>query len=219
MSTTNEQAGAAHVVSVNVGRPRPVPVEGRVIETAIWKAPVAGRVAVRGTSLDGDGQADTRAHGGTDKAVYAYASEDLAWWAAELGRELGPGAMGENLTLAGVDVTGAVIGERWRIGTATFEVAQPRVPCGKLGLRHADPDMPQRFIAARRPGAYLRIVAEGDVGAGDEVVVAHRPDHGVTVRLVFDARLHDRSLAGEALAAADALPADLRDGFARAAGA
>src|SRR4051795_11148348 len=141
----------AHVEHVNVGAPRAVRVGHRTVMTAIFKAPVEGRVAVRGVNLDGDDQADRAVHGGPDKAVYAYAAEDTAWWAAQLERELGPGAFGENLTVEGVDASGAVIGERWRLGSAELEVCQPRFPCFKLGLRFVDPKMLKRFTQAERP--------------------------------------------------------------------
>jgi MOSC domain-containing protein YiiM len=149
--------------------------------TAIWKSPVAGRLAVRGVNLAGDDQADRKNHGGRDKAVYSYAVEDEEWWAERLGRPIEPGTFGENLTLAGVDVTNALIGERWEIGSALFEVAQPRIPCWKLAARMGDAEFPQKFGDAGRPGAYLRIMREGEVGAGDEVRVIHRPSHGLTV--------------------------------------
>src|SRR3954469_3750355 len=120
----------ARLLSVNVGRPQPVGLRrGRTVRSAIGKAPVDGRVRVAGVNLEGDDQADRRVHGGPDKAVYAYASEDTAWWSAELGRDLGPAIFGENLTTEGVDVSGAVIGERWRVGTVELQVAQPRLPC------------------------------------------------------------------------------------------
>jgi len=170
----------AHVVSVNVGVPRTITWMGRTAPTAIWKAPVTERISVRGVNVLGDDQADRRAHGGPDKAVYAYAREDQHWWEESLGRPVEPGAFGENLTLTGVDVTGAVIGEHWEIGTVLFEVAQPRIPCWKLGARMNDPEFPRRFSLAGRPGAYLRIIGEGELGADDEVRVIHRPDHGVT---------------------------------------
>jgi MOSC domain-containing protein YiiM len=180
-------------VSVNVGRPRLVDTGRRTVATAIWKHPVDGRVAVRGTNVDGDEQADRSVHGGVDKAVYAYGMGDMRAWEAELGRELGPGAFGENLTIDGLDVSGAVIGERWRIGTTLLEVVQPRLPCFKLGARMGDPTFVKRFGKASRPGTYLRIVEEGELGAGDavEVDVAGRPDHGVTIRMVSDAILVD----------------------------
>ena len=129
--------------------------------SAIGKAPVEGRVRVEGVNVEGDDQADRRVHGGPDKAVYAYAREDAAFWAGELGRELGPGAFGENLTTEGLDVSGAVVGERWRIGDVELEVCQPRLPCNKLALRMGEPLMVKRFAQASRPGAYLRIAVEG----------------------------------------------------------
>jgi MOSC domain-containing protein YiiM len=162
----------ATVVSVNVGRPQQLSVRrGRPLMSAIGKAPVEGRVRVAGINVEGDDQADRRVHGGPDKAVYAYASEDAAFWAAELGRPLGPGAFGENLTTEGLEVSGAVVGERWRIGDVELEVCQPRLPCNKLALRMDEPLMVKRFAQASRPGAYLRIVREGTLGAGDEVEV------------------------------------------------
>jgi MOSC domain-containing protein YiiM len=178
------------VVAVNVGAPREIEWLGKREMTSIWKHPVEGRVEVRGVNVAGDDQADRRVHGGTDKAVYAYAAEDTEWWSGELGRALEPGQFGENLTLAGVDVTGAVIGERWEIGTALFEVCQPRIPCWKLGARMNDKRFPPRFGAAGRPGAYLRILREGEIGAGDEVLVVHRPEHRLTVGDV--ARIYHR---------------------------
>src|SRR5918995_7336371 len=180
-----------HLLSVNVGRPRKVDSGRRTVLTAIWKTPVEGRVAVRGVNVEGDDQADRSVHGGPDKAVYAYAIEETREWEAELGRELGPGAFGENLTITGVDVSGALLGERWRVGTTLLEVVQPRLPCFKLGLRMGDPAFVRRFGRASRPGAYLRIVEEGELGTGDpvEVDTGALPDHGVSVRLVSDAIL------------------------------
>jgi MOSC domain-containing protein YiiM len=153
-------------------------------------------VKVRGVNLDGDRQADLSVHGGRDKAVYAYAIEETRRWEEELGRQLGPGAFGENLTTEGVDVSGAVLGERWRVGTTLLEVVQPRLPCFKLGLRLEDPTMVRRFAQASRPGAYLKIIEEGDLGAGDaiEVDLDGRPGHGVSARLVADAMLVDHGL-------------------------
>jgi MOSC domain-containing protein YiiM len=178
--------------------------------SAIAKHPVDGRVRVQGVNVAGDAQADRRVHGGPDKAVYAYAAEDTEWWEAELGRSLGPAAFGENLTVRGLAVSEAVIGEHWAVGGALLEVAQPRLPCFKLGLRMGDPLFPRRFAAADRPGAYLRIVREGDIGAGDRIDVVRRPEHGVTSALVSRALLRDRHLLGDALRAPE-LPGDLRE--------
>jgi MOSC domain-containing protein YiiM len=171
----------SRVLSVNVGQPRTIEWLGRTETTAIWKSPVEGRLPVRGVNIGGDDQANRRVHGGRDKAIYSYAREDEDWWAEQLGRTLDLGAFGENLTLEGVDVTGAVVGERWEIGSTVLEVAQPRFPCFKLGARMGDPDFPTLFAATGRPGAYLRILTEGEIGAGDTVRVVHRPAHGLTV--------------------------------------
>ncbi|MBB4660735.1 MOSC domain-containing protein [Conexibacter arvalis] len=200
----------ATLLSVNVARPEPIGLRrGRPVPSAIAKRPVEGRVRVEGVNVAGDDQADRIAHGGPDKAVYAYAREDADWWAGELGREIPHGMFGENLTTTGVDCTNAVIGEQWRIGTVLLEVCQPRVPCFKLGLRFDDPQMLKRFAQASRPGAYLRIVEEGELGAGDAVELLDRPDHGVTIRLVSDAMLLDEELLPRTLAAPQ-LPERLR---------
>jgi MOSC domain-containing protein YiiM len=191
----------ASLVSVNVGQPQTRPGGRRLVRSAIWKEPVPGRVGVHGVNVDGDDQADRRVHGGPDKAVYAYAVEDTRFWEAELERSLGPGAFGENLTTSGVDVSGAVLGERWEIGSAVFEVVQPRLPCFKLGVRFEDSGMLKRFAEASRPGAYLRIVAEGEIGAGDEIRVVDRPAHGVTMALMSDAILLDHARLPELLEA------------------
>jgi MOSC domain-containing protein YiiM len=198
------------LLSVNVGRPRIGPRGTGTARTAIWKAPVAGRVAVRGVNLDGDDQADRTVHGGPDKAVYAYAREDADWWEAELGRAIQAGGFGENLTTEGLSLTDALIGERWAVGTTVLEVCQPRFPCFKLGLRFGDPLMVRRFARARRPGAYLRIVEEGELGAGDVIEVVHRPAHGVTIAVVNEAILgEDDALVARMLEAPE-LAANLR---------
>ena len=185
-------AARGTLLSVNVGGIRQFEFDGREAVSAIWKAPVAGRVAVRGVNLEGDDQADRAVHGGPDKAVYAYAMEDLQWWKGELGRPLEYGEMGENLTTEGVDVNGALVGEHWEIGNAVLEVTEPRVPCWRLGVRMEDKRFPRRFTQAGRPGAYLRIVVEGDVGAGDAIRVVGQPDHGLTVGDVFRIYTRDR---------------------------
>ena len=170
MSAPEPQPGGPRVLSVNVGDVRTVEWRGRQVTTAIWKHPVEGRVPVRGVNLMGDDQADRRVHGGADKAVYAYAVEDYDWWRTTTG-PLAPGTFGENLTTAGLDLSACRIGDRWRVGSALLEVAQPRQPCFKLGIRMGDDAFPGRFAGAGRPGAYLRIVVPGDVGAGDAIGV------------------------------------------------
>ena len=177
------------VVSVNVGRPRELRVSDRVVRTSIWKDPVAGRIAVRGVNVAGDDQSDRRVHGGDNKAVYAYAQEDLGWWAARLGQALAAGTFGENLTTTGVDVTGARVGERWRIGSVVLEVTQPRLPCFKLQARMDRPGFIEEFVDGGRPGAYLRIVEEGELGAGDAITVLSRPDDAPSMGEVMRQRV------------------------------
>jgi MOSC domain-containing protein YiiM len=202
------------VESVNVGKPRPIERSGEMTTSAIWKEPVSDRVAVRGVNVDGDDQADRAVHGGPDAAVYAYAAEDTEWWEAELRRPLGPGAFGENLTTRGIDVTGALIGERWTIGSVLLEITAPRIPCWKLAKRMDDPYFIKRFAAALRPGAYFRIIEEGELGAGDPIEVVERPQHDVTVGLVARVFLFDHDEAAHLLEA-PALTASWRDWASR----
>jgi MOSC domain-containing protein YiiM len=149
--------------------------------SAIDKRPVDGPVEVGRLGLTIDHVENTRHHGGVDKAVYAYAAEDAAWWAAELTRELPTGAFGENLTTAGLDVTGAVIGERWRVGEVLLQVTAPRIPCQTFARFWGVPDLVARFAAHGAPGAYLAVLETGSVAAGDRIDVVHRPEHGHTI--------------------------------------
>jgi MOSC domain-containing protein YiiM len=173
------------VLSVNVGSVREFEHGGRPARSAIWKSPAVGRIAARGVNLAGDDQADRQAHGGPDKVVYAYAVEDARWWAQEIGRPLAYGEFGENLTTEGIEMNEALVGERWQLGTLVLEVSEPRIPCWRLGVRMNDKMFPRRFTEALRPGAYFRLVVEGDVGAGDEIRLVERPDHDLTIRDVF----------------------------------
>ncbi len=177
-------AGAAppppRLLSVNVAR-EVVALPAQRRPSGIAKLPQAGPVLLTRGGLAGDRVVNTRHHGGPDQAVYAYAAEDLAAWARELGRDLPPGAFGENLTTAGLDVTGAVVGERWRVGGALLEVTQPRTPCVTFQRRLGLPGWVRRFAQRGWPGAYLRVLVEGEVRAGDAVHVQDRPAHGATV--------------------------------------
>jgi MOSC domain-containing protein YiiM len=182
---------SGRVLSVNVGTPREFEYGGRRARSAIWKKPAAGRIVARGVNLAGDDQADRQAHGGPDKAIYAYAIEDARWWEQEIGRPFSYGEFGENLTTEGIDVNDALIGERWQIGTVVVEVSEPRIPCWRLGVRMNDNLFPRRFTQAMRPGSYLRILAEGEIGAGDEIRVVEKPQTDLTVRDVF--RIYTRN--------------------------
>jgi MOSC domain-containing protein YiiM len=174
-------------------------------KTGIYKRPADHPVKVGRLGLEGDTICDTANHGGPDQAVYAYASEDTAWWqqqlAGELAFELGPGSLGENLTLRGVEVTNAVIGERWQIGGAVQQVVLPRMPCSTFASYWNVDRLPRRFVEAGRPGAYLRVLTEGQVAAGDEVLVLDQPSHGLTVRETLRALTGDRGLAPKLLTA------------------
>ena len=197
------------LLSVNVGGVREVEWQGERVRTGIWKESVGDRpVRVEGVNLAGDDQADRRVHGGADKAVYAYAIEDYAHWRAEEGLATHAGLFGENLTVRGLDLRAAVIGERWRVGSVLLEVAQPRLPCFKLGIRLGDARFPRRFLAVERLGAYLRIIEPGELRAGDAIVVTQRPAHGVTLAAMA-AALRDPSLAPALLPVAE-LPASWR---------
>ncbi|PQP26634.1 MOSC domain-containing protein [Rhodococcus opacus] len=167
----------------------------RVTRTAIDKRPVDGPVRVTTTGLVGDRVCDTEYHGGPFKAVYAYQDDEAQRWASELGRELPPGWFGENLRLDGIAATDAVIGERWRIGTTELEVTSPRTPCGTFGVWAAEPRWVKRFSERGDTGAYLRVVTEGSVSAGDTVQRIHVPGHGVTVRDLFTGRDPERFVA------------------------
>ncbi|GAC1337167.1 MAG: hypothetical protein NVSMB29_01110 [Candidatus Dormibacteria bacterium] len=173
--------------SVNVGSTRILHTGRRQVRSAIVKEPVSGAVAVDGLNARGDQQADLRHHGGPDQVLYAYSAEDYAWWEAELGRPLAPGTFGENLTIEGVEVSQATIGDSWQVGSVRVQVTGPRIPCFKLAARMGDPLFVTRFLAARRTGAYLRLLQKGEVTAGDLVTVISHPGHGVTVTDVVDA--------------------------------
>jgi MOSC domain-containing protein YiiM len=170
------------IVSVNVGLPREIPVDGEVVRTGIFKEPVAGRVVLRRLNLQGDAQADLSVHGGPDKAVYAYPSENYDYWRDQLpGRELPLGIFGENLTTAGLREDALHIGDELQIGTARLVLTQPRLPCYKLGIRFGDPAFIAPFLASHRPGFYLGVLEEGEIGAGDAVAIVHEDENRLTV--------------------------------------
>ncbi len=210
------------LLSVNVGRPRPNPWKEMKL-TGIDKQPVDGPVMVtvpRAKGLGmvgvaGDRVYDVRNHGGPDQAVYAYAREDLDFWAAELGLPLGNGVFGENLTTEGTDINGALIGERWLIGREVIlEACCPRIPCGTFQGWLAQAGWIKRFTQAARPGSYFRVIEPGEIRAGDAVEVVYRPAHDVTVAVAFRALTLEPDLLPRLLDA-DALPRDLREAARR----
>jgi MOSC domain-containing protein YiiM len=203
----------AQVVSVNVGRVRTASWAG-LGHTAMDKQPVTGSVAVSRLGLEGDQVGDTKYHGGIDQAVYAFAREDLDWWAAELGQEIRDGQFAENLTTRGIDVNESEVGERWRIGTVTLEVAMVRIPCNDFKnwqrlSGYDDRAWVKRFATVGRPGPYLRVIQEGELRAGDDLEVVHQPGHGVTVSTMFRALTTEHALLPE-LRKVDALAAVAR---------
>jgi MOSC domain-containing protein YiiM len=178
----------------------------RVGRSGIDKRPIDGRATVQRLGLDGDAQLDRRDHGGEGQAVYAYGQEDAEWWERELGRALPPGRFGENLRTTGIDLTGALLGERWRIGTALFEVTAPRIPCNTFARFWDVPQLVKRFTARGATGAYLRVLETGDVGAGDAIEVAWRPDHDVTTGRAFRLLTTEQAQLAELAPALQYLP-------------
>lgn len=183
----------------------PLP-DKRPNRSGIDKKPVGGRVAVHELGLDGDVQVNKKHHGGEGQAVYAYAQEDADFWIAELGRELPPGRFGENLRTSGLDLRTAVLGERWRVGTALLEVTAWRIPCANFARFWDVPDLVKRFAAHGATGAYLRVLETGGIGAGDAVDVVFRPDHGVTVERGFRITMTEKSRLPELAPALSFLP-------------
>ena len=204
------------VISVQVGLPRTVDFHGHAVTTGIFKSPVAGRVPLRFLDFDGDRQADLTVHGGPDKAVYAYPSEHYSYWRSELpGKELPWGSFGENLDTEGLLEDFVHIGDRFRIGTAEVVVTQPRLPCYKLGVKFGWDEMVKRFLASRRTGFYLRVLREGEIGAGDDFEPLSRDEHNVAVADIT--RLYLKEGNGKALLKraieVPALPDSWRDYF------
>src|SRR5579859_7045857 len=171
-------SAVGRLLSVNVGLPRDIEWEGRTVHTGIWKSPVGGPQVVRRLNIDGDGQGDLQGHGGVNRAVYVYQIESHHYWAQFLKRDdFGYGQFGENFTVEGLTDDDVCIGDRYRIGSALFEVSQPRVTCYRIGIRMDEPRMPALLVAHHRPGFYFRVLEEGEVGAGDQIAkVADGPE-------------------------------------------
>jgi MOSC domain-containing protein YiiM len=183
----------------------PLP-DRRPNRSGIDKKPVDGRVAVHPLGLEGDVQVNRRHHGGEGQAVYAYAQEDADFWVTELSRDLPPGRFGENLRTTGLDLRNAVLGERWRVGTALFEVTAWRTPCANFARFWDVPDLVKRFAAHGATGAYLRVLKTGEIGAGDVAEVVFRPDHGITVGRAFRIVMTEKSRLPELAPALEYLP-------------
>jgi MOSC domain-containing protein YiiM len=192
-----------NILSVNVGQPREVHLQGGVVLTSIFKTPVEGRLAVRKHNIEGDRQTDLRVHGGPNKAVYAYPSEHYPYWKTELpDAQLAWGAFGENLTLSGLTEIDAQIGDKYQVGSSVLEVTQPRMPCFKLNLRFQRSDMVKRFWRSGHSGIYFAIREEGELAAGDELHLVHRQTDSISIadvvrlykRETHDEELYDRAL-------------------------
>jgi len=198
---------AARLVSVNVGLPRDITWRGKTVHTGIWKSPVQGRVKVRRLNLDGDGQGDLAGHGGPNRPVMVYQLDSYRYWERELARhDFSYGQFGENFTVDGLADADACIGDRYRIGSALFEISQPRVTCYRVGIRVGDPQMAAKLVAHHRPGFYFRVLEEGEVGAGDEIIkVADGPERMSVAEI--DAALYLGSHTREQLERALRIPA------------
>src|SRR6266478_2343044 len=202
----------AQLQSVNVGLPRDIEWKGRIVHTAIWKAPVRGRCRVGRLNLDGDGQGDLAGHGGEQRAVFVYQIDSYRYWERELGRnDFVYGQFGENFTVEGLSDDEVCIGDRYQIGSATFEVTQPRVTCYRVGIRMDDPRIPALLVSHHRPGFYLRVLREGAVQAGDEIVPVTPGPEPLTVADV-DALLYLPGHSRQRVAQALRIPA-LPDGW------
>ncbi len=183
------------LVSVQVGIPRTVQVDGGEVTTAIFKAPVDKRITLHWLNLEGDKQADLSVHGGRDKTVYVYPSEHYSYWKKELpDADLSWGAFGENFTTAGLLESDVFIGDRFTIGTAEVVVTQPRIPCFKLNLKFNRDDMAKRFLASRRSGFYLRVLRDGEVAAGDPIARTHQDGNRVSISDAMRIYLHEPNL-------------------------
>lgn len=194
------------MISVNTGQSRAAGWAGRLGRSAIDKRPAPRRVAIGWLGAAGDEQVDHGHHGGRYQALYAYAREDLDWWVERLARELPNGTFGENITTAGLDVSGAVLGETWRLGSAVVQISSVRIPCGTFQGWMGERGWVKRFAAAGRPGAYLRVLEEGSAGAGDPIEILARPSASVTVAEAMQAYYGDADLMRRLLDVAERDP-------------
>ena len=204
------------LLSVNVSQPKEVSYNGERIKTGIFKEPVSGRTMMRRLNIDGDGQGDLSVHGGVHKAVYVYPMEHYNYWKHELGRkDLTYGQFGENLTVEGLLEETVHIGDVFRVGKALVEVSQPRVPCFKLGIKMRNPRIVKPFLASERVGFYVRVLEEGEVGAGDAIERTKVGEGQMTVKEIVHLRHFDtaNTEAAEKAASLPALTPSWRDSF------
>jgi MOSC domain-containing protein YiiM len=204
------------LLSLNVARPRLAVYQGQTINTGIFKKPVSGRIALRILNLDGDRQADLTVHGGPYKAVYAYPSEHYEYWRRQLpGMDLTWGVFGENFTTEGLSEDELHIGDRFRIGSSTLMVRQPRMPCYKLAARFQRDDIIERFLRSGRSGVYFSVEEEGEVGNGDSFELISQNQAGITIaemNRLFVGEKYDHDLLRKAIATAP-LPEAWREYF------
>lgn len=198
---------SARIEQLSVGRPKLVSHHGKDVLTSIFKSPVSTRLPVSLLNIAGDEQADLSVHGGRDKAIYVYAEKHYATWASELGVDaLEVAQFGENLTVSELDETTVIIGDRYQVGSMVAVVAQPRLPCFKLGIRLADDRFPQRFLASGRLGFYLRVEQEGEIGVGDGFELLERPEHGISVQRLWQIVFGNSKSGAEAARCIEQLP-------------
>ena len=205
-----------HVISINVGLPREVEWQGRVVQSSIWKAPVSGPATIRRLNIDGDRQSDLSVHSGADKAIYVYPSEHYPFWRQELAESgLSWGAFGENFTTTGLDEGEVRIGDRLQVGSAELVVTQPRMPCFKLAIRFGRPDIVKRFLRSGRTGFYLAVAREGEAEAGDAISLTARDPVALTVSEIvrlYSSDAENQELLGRA-SALSSLPESWREYF------
>ncbi|HYB01595.1 MAG TPA: MOSC domain-containing protein [Ktedonobacteraceae bacterium] len=209
-------ASKMRVISVNVGQPRKVLVNGEIVETGIYKAPVEGRVAIRRLNIDGDRQADLTVHGGWDKAAYAYPIEHYEYWQEQFPEmDLPWGMFGENLSIKGLFEDAVHIGDHFQVGTARLMVTQPRLPCYKLGIKFEREDIIKRFLVSGRTGFYFAVLEEGMVAAGDPITLLHRDEHDITIADIVRLYREDKYNVElmRRVVAVDALPEEWREYF------
>ncbi|HXX77300.1 MAG TPA: MOSC domain-containing protein [Ktedonobacteraceae bacterium] len=209
-------ASKMRVISVNVGQPRKVLVNGEIVETGIYKAPVEGRVAVRRLNIDGDRQADLTVHGGWDKAIYAYPIEHYEYWQEQFPEmDLPWGMFGENLSITGLFEDAVHIGDHFQVGTARLMVTQPRLPCYKLGIKFEREDIIKRFLVSGRTGFYFAVLEEGEVAAGDPITLLQSDEHDITIADIVRLYREDKYNLDliQRVIAVEALPDEWREYF------